>query len=337
MYKQFYLAVFLPLMTASFADAQDEKLKEVRGVIRQLDLKAGAIMLQFTSSDKQMPFNLASKDVPVASPLGDKLKLGDLREELRVAVKVRGEDEIVSVKVDGPYWHGLIKKVDPASRAITFKDVFGDRTLQIPAAVKVVAKDTEIGLETLKAGDPLQVLYSLDKKTILQVQTGKGVNSRDPYLRITRYYGVIAELDHAKRHVQMIVLNTDAGIVRSYEVSPDAYLRLQYHLKPIGEVGLDQFSKWVKAYYFVDRDTGRIINIDADLPVMLRRKVQKVEATKITVEDELKEKTLPLDANLKVLTPRGNGMLADVAVGRIVTCGLSLDRSRVLVLYLWDK
>lgn len=337
MHKQSILAALLAIATASFANAQEEKLKEVRGAIRQLDLKTGAVTLQLASSDKQMPFNLAGKDVPVAGPLGDKLSLNELREELRVAVKIRGEDEIVSVKVDGPYWHGMVKKVDAGTRTITFKDVFGERTLQIPAAVKVVAKEMEISLEALKAGDPLQVLYSLDKKTILQVQTGKGVNSRDPYLRITRYYSVIADLDHAKRQVQMIVLNTDAGIVRSYEVSPDAYLRLQYHLKPIGEVGLDQFSKWVKAYYFVDRDTGRIINMDADLPVMIRRKVLKTEAAKVTVEDELKEKALPLDANVKVLTPRGEGKLADVAMGRIVTCGLSLDRSRVLVLYLWDK
>ena len=337
MHQRLLLLAFAFLLAAAAAPAQEEKLKEIRGAIRQLDLKAGAVTLQLPYGDKQISLNFAGKEVPVATPLAEKLALADLREDLRIAVKVRGEDEIVAVKVDGPYWHGLVKKVDAANRAVTIKDVFGERTLQIPPGVKLVAKDAEIGLETLKAGDPLQVLYSLDKKRILQVHTGKGVNSRDPYLRITRYYGVIGELDHAKRQVQMIVLNTDAGIVRSYEISPDAYLRLQYHLKPIGEVGLDQFSKWVKAYYFVDRDTGRIINMDADLPVMLRRKVQKLEGNQITIEDEHKEKTLPLDARVKVLTPRGEGKLADVAVGRLINCGLSLDRGRVLVVYLWDK
>jgi len=328
------ILIFAPHLAVS---GQEEKLKEIKGAIRQLDLKTGALTLQLASSDKQMALSLAAKDLPVTNPLGEKLKLTDLRAELRVSAKIRGEDEVVALKIDGPYLYGIVKKVDVAARTVTFKKVFGDRTITVPAQAKFMLTGEEGKINDLKIGGAVQVLFSLDRKSILQVQAGKGINARDPYLRITRYYGILVDVDQPKRQVQVFVQSTDAGAIKAYDVSPDAYLRLQYHLKPIGEVGFDQFAKWVKIYYYVDRDTGRIVNMDADLPVMTRRKVLKVEPGTITVEDELKEKTLPLAADVKVLTPRGEGKLAEVAANRIVNCGLSLDRSRVQIIYLWDK
>lgn len=337
MFGRLAFVVILASLGTSVASGQEEKFREFKGTIRQLDVKSGSLALKLLSSDTSLALNLASRDLPVTNAVGEKIPLEGLREEHRIAAKVRGEDEVVAIRLDGPFVHGTVREVHPASRTIHFKDPFGEKAIQVPMGVKVVTRDGESSLEKLKAGDPVQFLFSLDKKNVLQVNTGKGIAARDPYLRITRYYGILADLDREKRRVQVFVQNIDAGLIKSYEVSPDAFLRLQYHLKPMVEVGFDQFAKWVKVYYFVDRDTGRIVNIDADMPVMVRRKVAKIDARTITVEDEQKEKSLPLDPNVKVLTPKGDGRLSAITPGRIVNCGLSLDRQRVLVVYLWDR
>lgn len=337
MLPRFVCILILTLAAALSVAAQDEKLKEIKGTIRQFDLKAGQITIKSLYSENVLALNLAAKDVPVTNTLGEKLKLTDVREELRITAKIRGEDDVVALRIDGPYQHGFIKSIDVAARTVVFKDVFGEKKIKIPEAAKVMIGGNPGSLADCKPGGAIQFLTSLDKKTILEVYAGKGVNGRDPFLRIIRYFGVLADIDQPKRHVQILVQNTDAGMVKSYDVSPDAYLRLLYHLKPIDEVGFDQFAKWVKIYYYVDRDTGRIVNMDAELPVMVRRRVVKLDGRKITVEDEQKEKTFELAANVKVLTPNGDGKIADIAAGRMINCALSLDRSQVAVVYLWDK
>jgi hypothetical protein len=317
--------------------AQEEKLKDLKGTIRLFDAKTGQINIKSQFSETVLALSLASKDIAVTNTLGEKLKLTDVREELRVTAKIRGEDEVAALRIDGPYLYGVIKRIDVDERVVLLKDVFGEKSIKVPEAAKVIISGEPGSLKDCKVGGGIQFLTTLDKKKILQVHAGKGIQGRDPLLRVTRFQGMLVEIDHARRQVQMVVQNTDAGLIKTHDVSPDAYLRLLYHLKPIEEVGFDQFAKWVKVYYFVDRDTNRIVNIDAELPVMIRRKVIKLEGQSLTVEDELKEKNLTLAANVKVLTPKGEGRLKDVAANRIVNCGLSLDRSRVLVVYLWDR
>lgn len=332
-----FLLVFLGLSIAVPTFAQEEKLKDLKGTVRFFDAKTGQINIKSQFSENILALSLVSREIPVTNALGEKLKLTDVREELRVTAKIRGEDEVAALKIDGPYLYGVIKRLDPDDRTVVVKDVYGEKTIRIPEAAKVIISGEPGSLRDCKVGGGIQFLMTLDKKTILQVHAGKGIQGRDPLLRVTRFQGMLVEIDHAKRQAQMVVQNADAGLVKTYDVSPDAYLRLLYHLKPIEEVGLDQFSKWVKVYYFVDRDTNRIVNMDAELPVMIRRKVMKLEGDALTVEDEHKEKKLTLAANIKVLTPKGEGKVADVAANRIVNCGLSLDRSRVLVVYLWDR
>ena len=46
MHPRLLLFAFAFLLAASAAPGQEEKLKEIRGAIRQLDLKAGAVTLQ---------------------------------------------------------------------------------------------------------------------------------------------------------------------------------------------------------------------------------------------------------------------------------------------------
>lgn len=334
------LVAFLAVASVNLsASAQDEKLKEFKGAIRQLDLKTGAVTLKSLYGPEVKPFSLAAKEVPVTNPLGDKLALADLREDLRVTVKIRGEDEIVALKIDGPYLYGIIKKVDAATRSVALKDVFATKHITVPAAAKILDGGKDGTLEDFKIGGPIQVLYALDRKTILQVQTGKGVHSREPYLRLSRAVGYLVEVEHPKRSVQVLAQSYDHGVIKTYDVSPDVYVRLMYSLKPIDEIGFDRLVKWTKAYYFVDRDTGKIVNIDAELPLMHRRKVVKLDplARKLTVQEDTQTQVLALDAAVKVWTPRGDGKLVDVTVGRIVNCGLSLDRGRVVLLYLWDR
>lgn len=336
-----YLGAVLCLAVSSglSATGQEEKLKELRGTIRELDLKTGALILQPPGEDKPVALSLAAKELPITDSLGAKLSLADLRPEQRIVAKLRADDEVVAIRMDGPYQHGTVKKVDVAGRIIIYKDVFAEKTLVVPAEMKIVVLGKEQPLDQFKPGDPIQFLYSLDKKRIVQIQTGKGTHARDPYLRVARHYGILTDLDSMKRTTQIFVQSLDAGVVKNYDISPDAYLRTMYHFKPVAEVGFEQFAKWIKVHYFVDRDTGKIINIDADLPVMARRKVLKVDAKagQITVEDAMKEKTLLLAAEVKVYTPRGDGKVADIAVNRIINCGLSLDRSRVEIVYMWDR
>ncbi len=326
-------------LAGTFVSAQDEKFKDVKGTIRAIDLKTGSLHMQLLYSDRQQAFNLGGKDLPVLDAIGRPLKLTDLRTELRIAAKVRGEDEIVSVHIDGPHLHGMIKKVDKVGRTLTVKDPIAEKVITVPAEAKVVALGADYPFADLKIGDPVQITYSVDAKTVLRVQTGKGTHLRDPYLRITRFYGIIADLDKSKSEVKMMTQSTDAGLIKTYPISPHAYLRMMYHTKPVKNIGSEQLGKWVKAYYFVDRDTGSIVNIDAELPVMLRRKVVRLdrESKSIVVEDELKEKTLPLASDLQVWTPKGEGRLAEIAEGRIVNCALTLDREQVQLLYLWDR
>lgn len=322
---------------ASAASAQEEKLTDVRGLIRAIDTKAGTVTLQLPLSDKQQALSLASKEVPVTNPLGQKLTLGDLREELRIIAKVRNDAEIVAIQVDGPYHYGVVRKVEAADRKVTIRNTVSDRTFQVPTSATVVDLDTEAPFERLKPGEAARVLFSLDKKKILQVQTGKKISARDPYLRTTRYYGVLGDVDHAKRTVHVMLQSADPGTVKTHEVSAEVVCRLIYSQQPIEEIPFNQVAKWVKVYYFVDRDTNRVIAIDAETPLMIRRKVVRIDAKAITVEDDGKEKTLELAPDARVKTPRGEAKLADIAVGRIVNCGLTLDRRQVAILYLWDK
>jgi len=329
------ITVIACIVSPSFA--QVEKLREVRGVIRTLDLKAGSLTLAQLFSDQQPGFSLASKELPVSDPVGKPAKLSDLREGLRVAVKVRNDAEIVAIRVDGPNVNGIVKHVDMQTRAVTFKDFIADKTVTLPTGTPIVSQGEQVSLAECKVGGAIQILYSLDRKSILQVQVGKGTHSRDPYLRVTRLFGVLADLDHATMQATIFLQSTDAGSIKTYSITPDAYLREIYHHKPVGEIPLAKLAKWVKVNYIIDRDTGRIINIDADLPVLTRRKVTKINANAITIEDEKKDKVIPLAANVQVLTPNGDGKLADVTPDRIVNCALTLDRERVRVLYLWDR
>jgi hypothetical protein len=337
MLKRIILMLPAVLTFVSHAPAQEEKAREIKGVIRSLDLRTGAVSLQQLSSEPLAGFNLATKDVPVSDVLGKPAKLSDLKEGLRVAVKVRNEADIVAIRVDGPNVHGIVKRVDVANRIVTFKDFVTDKTVTIPIAAPIIALGEAVTLDACKIGSAIQFVYSLDRKTIVRVHIGKGTQSRDPFMRTTRYYGVLAEVDHAKKQATMFLQSTDAGIVKTYDVAPEAYLRVMFHQKAVGEVPFAQFAKWVKVYFFVDRETGRIVNIDADLPVMIRRKVAKLDAQAITVEDEKKDKLIPLAPDVQVLTPRGEGRLADIAPNRIVSCGLTLDHAQVRVLYLWDQ
>ena len=337
MFNRITLLFLLFLGAPAFTNAQDENIKDVKGTIRQIDLKTGNVTLQLVLSDKELPFSFAAKDLPVTNPIGDKLALADLRTDMRIFAKVRNDDEIVAVMVYGPYQIGTIKKADPAARSLIVKDGITEKKISIPEGVKIVSRDEEVGFDSFKSGEAVKILFGLDKKTILRVHIGKGISARDPYLRLTRYYGILADLDHAKRQATVFVQSSDAGVIRSHEIAPDAYLRLMYHQRPLDEVGIDQLAKWVKVFYFVDRDTRKIVAVDAELPIMIRRKVVKLDGLNLTVEDEQKERTLELTPDVRVWTPRGVGKLADVRPKAIVSCGLSPDRARVLVVYLWDR
>ncbi len=339
MFVRIVLVMGLLAFVISQLDAQEEKVKEIKGTIRSLDLKTGLIDLQLLYSDKHQAFSLGSKELPVFDALGRPAKLAELRSELRISAKVRGEDEIIGVRVDGPHLNGMVKKVDIPARTLIVKDPFADKVITIPANAKIMSLGADYPFTKLKAGDPIQITYAIDGKTILKVQTGKGTNIRDPLLRMIRYYGIIADLDKSKSQVTMMMQSIDAGTLKTYPISPNAYLRMMYQTKPVKEIPLEQLGKWVKASFCLNRDTGALMNIDADLPVMLRRKVVKfdLEAMTLVVEDELKEKTLRLAPDVQVLAPKGQKRLTDVAPGRIVNCALTLDREQVQVLYLWDR
>jgi hypothetical protein len=233
--------------------------------------------------------------------------------------------------------HGIIKRVDVARRVVTFKDFVGDKTVTVPSETPILALGAEVTLGACKIGSAIQFVYSLNRKTILRVHIGRGTQSRDPYMRVTRYAGILAEVDHAKKQATVFLQSSDKGAIKTYEVATHAYLREMFYQKPVGEVSFAQFAKWVQVSYNVQRETGQIVSMDADLPMMTRRKVMKVDASAITIEDERKEKTIPLAANVKVLTPRGEGQLSDIAPDRVVTCGLTLNREQVRVLYLLDQ
>ncbi|MSU76750.1 MAG: hypothetical protein EXS16_01515 [Gemmataceae bacterium] len=333
------LVAILLILPARLTVAQDEKLKDVKGTIRAIDLKTGSLHMQLLYADRQQPFNLGAKELPVFDAIGRPLKLADLRTELRIAAKVRGDDEIAAIHVDGPHRHGTVKKVDVPGRILIVKDPIAEKVISVPVEAKVVALGADYPFEKLKVGDLVQVTYSVDGKTVLKVQTGKGTHMRDPFLRITRYFGIITELDKSKSEASIMVQSIDAGIIKTYPISPSAYLRMMYHTKPVKEISHEQLGKWVKAHYFVNRDTGSIVNIDAELPVLVRRKVVSIdrEAKTLTVEDELKEKKLNLASDVRIWTPKGEGRLAEIAAGRIVNCALTLDRGQVQLLYLWDR
>jgi hypothetical protein len=333
------LAMFLLLLCAAALSSQETKLSELRGTIRELDLKTGVVTLQLLPTPTQRELSLAAKDLPVTNPLGQIGKLADLREELRITAKVRNDDEIIAIRVDGPYLYGVIRSIDQGKKSVVLKDEIADKTIVVPADAKLIVHGKDGTLNQCKVGDPIQVLYSLDHEKILQVQLGKGALSRDPFRHLVRNYGILTEVEPVKRRVEVFVQSTDVGLLRNYPLSSQAYLRLMYHTKPVSDVGFDQFARLVKVSYIVDRDSGKIVNMDADLPTMVRRKVLKFDlpARTITVEDETKEKTLILDPQAKIWTPRGDGKWADVTPKRIVSCGLTLDRNRVLLVYLWDK
>jgi Cu/Ag efflux protein CusF len=319
--------------------AQEEKLKELKGVIHAVDSKSGTITLDQMTTGKRHELSLAAKDLPVTDALGRPIKLGDLREELRVIAKLRGDVEAVSLKLDGPYLHGTIRTVDAKKRRITFKHAFGDNTIDVPKEAKVLLSGNASSLEQLQGGAAIQVLYAFDKKSVLQVQSGKGVQARDPYQKVLRYYGVLAEVDHGKRTVQIFLQSTDPGTVKTYRVSSDVYLRTMYHFKEVKEITFPQLAKWAKIDCFIDRDTDRVVHLSADLPMMIRRKVVKVdaEARKLTIEEDQKEETLDLADDLFVWTPKGDAKLANITANRIVNCAFTLDRSKVQLLYLWDR
>src|ERR1700730_11927575 len=98
----------LVISTAISAAAQPEKLPELRGTIRKLDVKTGVLTFLPLVETKLREFSLAAKELPVTNPLGQPLKLTDLREEMRITVKLRNDEEVVAIRIEGPYYYGAI-------------------------------------------------------------------------------------------------------------------------------------------------------------------------------------------------------------------------------------
>jgi len=324
----------------SLSPALAQEGKEVKGVLQEIDATVGTVALLLGDGPKTMrvkTFNLARPDLPVTDAAGQALKLTDLKPDQRVYLKIAADD-VVAIRLAPPSLYGTLVRVDVEQRLVTLKMSMGERAVSIPAEAKIVNGQQPVQLNDLKTGFPVLIALSPDRKTVLEVRTGKGVM---PIIRLQKVIGILIDVDRDKKTVDILVSAQDGdhNLLRHLTFTPDPSFELLYQSRPFREMTLDEVARGNKVTVWTEVDTKKVAQLDLEMPTLARRAVKTFDAGqgRLVLEDSEGEKIFQLSPQVRVQTATGAGRLADIRPGVGVSCGLGPDRRRVEVVRVWEK
>jgi RNA polymerase sigma factor (sigma-70 family) len=319
---------------------------EVRGIVQAVDVAKGTLTLTL-GGERRNPsahtYSLAGKDVPVATGTGQKLKLTDLTEGLRVVIRLSSEEDVTRIEVEAPRIGGVLAAVDPAKSTIELRggEESPNRTLKVAADARFLIEGREAKLASFKPGMRVFVTLALDKSAVVELQSGfverergvggeRGEGRNQPHLR-----GILIGKDAAKNTIELLV-GGDAPEVRTLELGKDAKIGVRYGDAPT-PIAFADLAKAVHVGLWLT-DDRKVSVIEVTPPRLAAAPVKAVDSAKRTITlqavRERPEQTLAVAADARIsIVGGGEGTtLADVTPGMRVHLTLSPDRSRVVML-----
>jgi hypothetical protein len=330
------------LVPASAGFAQGSK--DVKAVVQSVDANVGTITVLLESgaglakSERIKTFNLARADLPITDGAGKPLKLTDLETDRRVFLKFDGDD-VQAIRVAPPTFFGQLSRLDKASRTVVVTSKIGTRTIQLPMTAKIIDHGQPANFDDLKTGVNAIVYYSEDQKAVLELHSGKGLM---PLVKLVKAVGYMIDVDRDK-HTAQIFINFqggDSSVLRETRLAKDATFSLMYQYRPYRDITLKEVGRGLKANFWMDTSTRRLVHVEIEMPTLGRRMVKSVDAAKreIVLEDSEGEKKLQVAASARITFTDGRrGRLEDVEPGMFVNCGLGADRKHVEVVVASKK
>jgi RNA polymerase sigma factor (sigma-70 family) len=319
---------------------------EIQGLLKAIDVKVGTITIESVSRDRnttEKSYNLAAKDIKVSTTVGQAVTLTDLSAGLHVHLQLKEATDVTAIRVDAPSLTGFVAQVDAAKKTITIatggREATVNTTLDVADNARMAINGRAGKLDDVQLRQPVQVMLSLDKKTVLALQSGNprenaraAAGREENPRRDPRTLGVVVDIDPAKQTLSLLIGRGDEQEIRTFSVAKEMKVKVYFEdRRPVQEIALAELGKAVNAKLLLGEDGKTVTAIDVNAPVLRGRITGfDVKRTKLTVtSDGGQEQTL----NMEGATVRVNGQESslDELPGRLsVVLILSMDRQRVL-------
>lgn len=324
---------------ASLAPALAPLGQEVKGVVQEVDAAVGTVTLVVGGARpvQVKTFNLARPDLPVTDAAGKPLKLTDLQADQRVQLTITNDD-VVAIRLAPPTLYGTLTRVDAEGLAVRLKTRLGERSVPVPAETKILLDHQPAPLKDLRLGAPTLVAFTPDRKTVLELQAGKGVAADT---RLHKAAAYLIDVDREKRTVDLFFRSHDGdhSVLRSLAFNRDPSFELLDGSRPFRELTLDEVARAQRVYVWTEGDTKKVAHLAVEMPTLGKRTVKAIDPAQghLVLEGPEGDKVLRLSPHLKVRTSAGAGRREDIRHGTVVSCGLSPDRRSVEVVRLEGK
>lgn len=307
------------------------------GLIEDLDRDNGTLTLLLAPKQERKEFSLAGRDLPVTDAIGQPLQLADLAARQRVALQLGSDSDVTAIRREDECQWGYVVEVRPEKRELVFKEGHLQRTLAVPDRAVLRIDGQEGQFTDIKTGQGIKAVFAPDRRTLLQLQVGKGIGS-SPYYSLKHQDGVLLKVDHQRRTIQVIVRG-ERYTVEEYEYQPEALLRLTHSSYQLRTTDIAALQPYCRIFFYYESDARKVVQVSAEVPVLVRRKAEAVDRSgrqlKINANGSAEQLRVATDAMIR--TPAGLGRWEDVAKGDLVSCGLSLDGREIVFVYRWDK
>jgi hypothetical protein len=340
MYRFYLLVVCLAFLLLGVAAAQ-EKEKIVHGTIRAIDRDNGTITISAgTVKPQTKTLNLFKKDLPITHLAARPLTLADLGKDHRVALKVVGEDDVISIHSDADTDWGQIVTIARDHKEITARIGSTTRTLKLGPDVQIYVDGEPASARNLKANGYVNVCLSPDRSKILQIRQGKGITIGHPYGRNLHQTGFVLKKDDAARTLTVVSLG-ERYEKQDFVYDNWTYVRLTHSSYVIREGSMAELKGHCKIAYYYETDLRRLSTISADIPMIVRRPVAKFDATErrltLALDDDQNSEAFPIAADAMIIRNGRPIGLDWVKEKRLVSAGLSLDQQEIIFLMCLDK
>ena len=327
------LAVWILLAGACGASAQNTH--EVRGHVQELDASKGTITLTVLSQGKIVgvkTFRLLKTDIPVSNLAGQTLKLSDVQPEGLVTLNLNAAEDVVSVLAPLPNIRGSLIAVDPKGSTLILNLLPGPRTITaISPNTKIYLDGKPAALKDLTVGDAAGVTFTQDRKSVVEVRSGKWIG---PQLPPMKRLGVLIDVDKDKRLARVFRTNPkgDISMLHELPLAKDATFSLSYDSVPIRALRIEEVTKGFSMTYWLDPVYKRVVHMDLEIPLLARRQVKAFDrkSGSLTILDDDVDRVLTLSPQVMVFGPSAASESSDEIVpGGIVDCGLHADRKQI--------
>src|SRR5204863_999117 len=128
------------------------------------DVNVGTVSVTLPPGNQPKIFSLLKKDLPVTDPLGQPLKLMDLKRHDRLAMMIPNEeDTIAGIRVESDLDWGVVRSIDVERREIIVQFAYVPRPLKVGPEVRLWQGGQPAMLKDLKVQQPIKVLLNPDR------------------------------------------------------------------------------------------------------------------------------------------------------------------------------